>query len=165
MDITSKITPCLWFDNQAEEAANFYTGIFRNSKIVHVSRYSEAGREAHGRPPGSAMVVAFELEGQRFTALNGGPVFTFNEAISFQINCDTQEEVDHYWEKLSEGGDRNAQRCGWLKDKYGASWQVLPKVLGKLVGGSDSQKSGRAMAAMLKMKKIDIGELERAYNG
>jgi predicted 3-demethylubiquinone-9 3-methyltransferase (glyoxalase superfamily) len=165
MQITSRITPCLWFDNQAEEAASFYTGIFKNSSIVHVSRYGEAGREVHGRPPGSAMVVVFELEGQQFSGLNGGPLFKFNEAVSFQVNCDTQEEVDYYWDKLSEGGDPKAQQCGWLKDKYGASWQVVPSVLGKLLGSADSQKSGRAMEAMLKMKKIDIPALERAFNG
>ena len=113
------ITPCLWFDNQAEEAARYYIGIFKNSKITAISRYGEAGREVHGQPAGTVMTVAFELNGQPFTALNGGPVFTFNEAISFQVMCRTQEEVDHYWDKLSEGGDKNAQQCGWLKDRYG----------------------------------------------
>ncbi len=116
-----KIAPCLWFDNQAEEAAKFYTGIFENSKITTISRYGEAGHEIHGRAAGSVMVVAFELDGHAFTALNGGPVFKFNEAISFQISCGTQKEVDHYWQKLSEGGDEAAQQCGWLKDKYGVS--------------------------------------------
>jgi predicted 3-demethylubiquinone-9 3-methyltransferase (glyoxalase superfamily) len=116
-----RITPCLWFDNQGEEAAKFYTGIFRNSKIVSVARYGEAGHEVHGRPPGTVMTVALELDGQAFTVLNGGPVFKFNEAISFQVNCETQEEVDYYWERLSEGGDKKAQQCDWLKDKYGAS--------------------------------------------
>jgi predicted 3-demethylubiquinone-9 3-methyltransferase (glyoxalase superfamily) len=118
VQIKQKITPCLWFDDQAEEAVSFYTGIFRNSKIVKVARYGEAGREIHGRPPGSVMTVAFELEGQAFTALNGGPIFKFNEAISLQVNCETQEDVDDYWEKLSQGGDKKAQQCGWLKDKY-----------------------------------------------
>ena len=160
-----RISPCLWFDNQGEEAAKFYTGIFRNSKIVSVARYGEAGREIHGKPPGTAMTVAFELDGQRFTALNGGPVFKFNEAISFQVNCETQEEVDYYWERLSEGGDKKAQQCGWLKDKYGASWQVVPRVLIEMMSDPDAEKSGRAMKAMLQMKKIDIGELKRAYAG
>jgi predicted 3-demethylubiquinone-9 3-methyltransferase (glyoxalase superfamily) len=160
-----KITPCLWFDDQAEEAAKFYTGIFRNSKILQTARYGAAGREVTKKPAGSVMTVAFELDGQEFTALNGGPIFKFNEAISFQVNCDTQEEVDYYWEKLSEGGDPKAQQCGWLKDKYGASWQVVPVILRELVGDPDSDKSERAMAAMLKMKKINIAELKRAYAG
>ena len=129
MGVSRRITPCLWFDSQAEEAAKFYTGIFRNSKITQVSHYGEAGREVHGRPVGSVMIVAFELDGQAFTALNGGPVFRFNEAISFQINCETQAEVDHFWEQLSEGGDPKAQQCGWLKDRYGVSWQIVPAVL------------------------------------
>ena len=160
-----RITPCLWFDNQGEEAAKFYTGIFRNSKIVSVARYGEAGREVHGKQPGTAMTVAFELDGQRFTALNGGPMFKFNEAISFQVDCETQEEVDYYWERQSEGGDKKAQQCGWLKDKYGASWQVGPRVLIEMMSDPDTEKSGRAMKAMLQMKKIDIGELKRAYAG
>ena len=160
-----RITPCLWFDNQGEEAAKFYTGIFRNSKIVSVARYGEAGREVHGKQPGTAMTVAFELDGQRFTALNGGPMFKFNEAISFQVDCETQEEVDYYWERQSEGGDKKAQQCGWLKDKYGASWQVVPRVLIEMMSDPDTEKSGRAMKAMLQMKKIDIGELKRAYAG
>ena len=162
MSSLQKITPCLWFDNQAEEAVEFYTGIFRNSRILNISCYGEAGREMHGKPAGSVMVIAFELDGQAFTALNGGPMFKFNEAISFQINCETQEEVDYYWEKLSEGGDEKAQQCGWLKDKYGVSWQVVPKVLPEMLSNPDSEKSQRAMKAMLQMKKIDIAELERA---
>ena len=162
---TQRITPCLWFDDQAEQAATLYTSIFPGSRIVTVSRYGEAGREVHGRPPGSVMVVAFELEGQAFTALNGGPVFKFNEAISFQVNCQTQEEVDHYWKKLSAGGDPAAQQCGWLKDKYGVSWQIVPAVLPKLVGDPTSEKSQRAMTAMLQMKKLDIAKLEKAYAG
>lgn len=160
-----KITPCLWFDNQAEEAANFYTSIFPNSGITSISRYTEAGQEVHGRPPGSVMVVAFELEGQSFTALNGGPVFKFNEAISFQISCDNQEEVDHYWNQLSEGGDKNAQQCGWLKDKYGASWQVVPAILPQLLSDSDRGKANRTMEAMLRMKKLDIKQLQQAAAG
>ena len=159
------ITPCLWFDNQAEEAARYYIGIFKNSKITAISRYGEAGREVHGQPAGTVMTVAFELNGQPFTALNGGPVFTFNEAISFQVMCRTQEEVDHYWDKLSEGGDKNAQQCGWLKDRYGVSWKVVPTVLIEMMSDPDQEKSGRAMQAMLQMKKLDIAELERAFAG
>jgi predicted 3-demethylubiquinone-9 3-methyltransferase (glyoxalase superfamily) len=159
----SKITPCLWFDSEAEEATWFYTAIFRNSRIVAVSRYGKAGQEIHGRPPGSVMAVAFELEGQTFTALNGGPIFRFNEAISFQIMCDTQEEVDYYWTRLSKGGDEKAQQCGWLKDKYGVSWQVVPKALLDMLGDHTSEKSERAMTSMLQMKKLDIDALERAY--
>jgi predicted 3-demethylubiquinone-9 3-methyltransferase (glyoxalase superfamily) len=160
-----KITPCLWFDDQAEEAVAFYTAIFNNSKTLTVARYGEAGQETHGKPAGSVMTVAFELAGQAFTALNGGPVFTFNEAISFQVNCETQEEVDYYWQKLSAGGDEKAQQCGWLKDKYGVSWQIVPTVLPKLINDADAEKSKRAMEAMLKMKKIDIDELKRAHAG
>ena len=165
MQVGQKITPCLWFDDEAEAAVTFYTGIFRNSKVVSVSRYGEAGHEIHGKPAGTVLTVAFELEGQAFTALNGGPVFKFNEAISFQVDCETQEEVDYYWEKLSEGGDPKAQQCGWLKDKYGASWQVVPRVLVEMMSDPDSEKSGRAMEAMLQMKKIDIAALKRAYRG
>lgn len=165
MQIVQKITPCLWFDDQAEEAAKFYITIFKNSKMTSVARYGEAGREVHGKPPGSVMIVAFELDGQSFTALNGGPTFKFNEAISFQINCETQEEVDYYWEKLSEGGDEKAQQCGWLKDKYGVSWQVVPAILPELINDPESEKSQRAMSAMLQMKKIDIAELKRVFAG
>jgi predicted 3-demethylubiquinone-9 3-methyltransferase (glyoxalase superfamily) len=165
MQVIQKITPCLWFDDQAEEAVEFYTAIFRNSKIVSVARYGEAGHEVHGKPAGTVMIVAFELDGQAFTALNGGPMFKFNEAISFQVHCETQEEVDYYWEKLSAGGDETAQQCGWLKDKYGASWQVVPSVLPEMINDPDSEKSPRAMEAMLQMKKIDIDELKRAYEG
>jgi predicted 3-demethylubiquinone-9 3-methyltransferase (glyoxalase superfamily) len=125
MPVVKKITPCLWFNNEAEAAAHFYTGIFKNSKIGAISRYGKAGQEYHGRPEGSVMTVAFELDGQPFTALNGGPIFKFTEAISFQIFCDTQQEVDHYWNKLTAGGDPNAQQCGWVKDKFGVSWQRL----------------------------------------
>ena len=160
-----KIAPCLWFDDQGEEAANFYVAIFKNSKIMNISRYSEVGHELHGKPAGSVMAVAFELDGQAFTALNGGPVFIFSEAISFQINCETQQEVDYYWERLSEGGNEKAQQCGWLKDKYGVSWQVVPIVLPMMISDPDSEKSKRTMAAMLKMKKLDIAELQRAYAG
>ena len=165
MPVTQTLTPCLWFDDQAEDAAKFYTTIFPNSKIVNVARYGEAGKEFHKKPPGSVLIVAFELDGQSFTALNGGPVFKFNEAISFQINCETQEEVDYYWEKLSVGGDENAQQCGWLKDKYGVSWQVVPSVLPELLSDHNSEKSQRAFAAMMQMKKLDIAELKRVYAG
>ncbi len=165
MPNTQKITPCLWFDNQAEEAVKFYTGIFPNSKILNISRYGEAGQEVHGKTAGSVMTIAFELDGQAFTALNGGPMFKFNEAISFQIDCETKEEVDYYWEKLSEGGDEKAQQCGWLKDKYGASWQVIPSVLPRMMSDPDTEKSARVMEAMLRMKKIDIDELTRAHIG
>ena len=159
------ITPCLWFDDQAEAAARFYTAIFRHSKIVSISRYGEVGHEVHGKPAGTVMVVAFELEGQAFTALNGGPMFTFNEAISFQVYCETQADVDYYWEKLSAGGDATAQQCGWLKDQYGVSWQVVPHVLPEMLSDPDAAKSQRAMAAMLQMKKLDIAALTRAYEG
>jgi predicted 3-demethylubiquinone-9 3-methyltransferase (glyoxalase superfamily) len=162
MENIQKITPCLWFDDQAEEAAEFYTSVFRNSKIGNVSRYSEAGQEVHGKPAGTVMTVAFELDGQTFTALNGGPIFKFNEAISLQVDCETQEEVDYYWQKLSEGGDEKAQQCGWLKDKYGVSWQIVPRILVEILNDTDKSKSQRAMTAMLKMKKIDIDELKRA---
>ena len=155
-----KITPCLWFDNQAEEAVNFYVAIFKNSKIT---RYGEEGYEIHGRPAGTVMTVEFQLEGQGFVALNGGPVFKFNEAISFQVHCKTQEEVDHYWEKLSKGGDKNAQQCGWLKDKYSVSWQIVPTVLPKMLQDKDAKKSERVMKALLQMKKLDIERLEQAY--
>ena len=165
MQPKQRITPCLWFDRQAEEAAKFYAAVFRNSKIVNITRYGEAGREIHGMPAGTVLTVEFELDGQSFTALNGGPVFKFNEAISLQVDCETQEELDYYWEKLSAGGDKNAQQCGWLKDKYGVSWQVAPRILAEMLGDPNSEKSQRAMKAMLQMKKIDIDELKRAYAG
>ena len=159
------ITPCLWFDTQAEDAATFYTGIFSNSRIVSVVRYGKEGYEIHRKPAGTVLTVEFELNGQPFTALNGGPEFKFNEAISFQIDCETQEQVDYYWTKLSEGGDDRAQQCGWLKDKYGLSWQVVPTVLPEMLKDPDPAKAGRAMKAMLQMKKLDIDELKRAYAG
>src|SRR5437868_13481177 len=142
-----KITPCLWFDSEAEAAAKFYTSIFKNSKIGKISRYGKAGFEFHGKPEGTVLTVEFDIEGQRFTALNGGPVFKFNEAMSLQVYCDTQEELDRYWKKLSEGGDTNAQQCGWLKDKYGVSWQIVPRVLGELLSDPDAGKSERVMQA------------------
>jgi predicted 3-demethylubiquinone-9 3-methyltransferase (glyoxalase superfamily) len=165
MQIASIITPCLWFDNQAEAAAAFYTAIFKNSSIGRITRYGEEGFEIHGRPAGSVMTVEFELDGQTFTALNGGPVFTFNEAVSFQVQCETQAEVDFYWAKLTEGGDEQAQQCGWLKDKFGLSWQVFPGVLTEWLGDPDSEKSQRAMKAMLQMKKIDLEAIRQAYEG
>jgi predicted 3-demethylubiquinone-9 3-methyltransferase (glyoxalase superfamily) len=158
------ITPCLWFDHQAEEAARFYTAVFKNSKIVSMTRYGEAGHEIHGQAAGTVLTVNFELDGQPFTALNGGPVFKFNEAISFQVHCDTQEEVDYYWEKLSEGGDEKAQQCGWLKDRYGVSWQVVPSVLPAMLNDPDPEKSGRVMTALLQMKKLDIDTLKEVYD-
>lgn len=157
-----QITPCLWFDTQAEEAAEFYTAIFDNSRIGNITRFGEAGHEVHGMPAGTVMTVAFELDGQPFTALNGGPLFRFNEAISFQVNCQTQKEVDYYWEKLSEGGDAKAQQCGWLKDRFGVSWQIIPAQLGELL---QKDTSGRVMQAMLQMKKIDIEKMQQAYEG
>jgi predicted 3-demethylubiquinone-9 3-methyltransferase (glyoxalase superfamily) len=158
-----KITPFLWFDTQAEEAAKFYVSIFKNSKIGSVSRYDEEGAKASGRPKGSVMTVAFELDGQAFTALNGGPVFKFTEAISLVVNCDTQAEVDHFWQKLSAGGEE--VQCGWLKDKFGVSWQVIPMILMEMLVDKDPEKSKRVMAAMLKMKKIEIEPLKKAYAG
>jgi len=163
MPRAQRITPFLWFDDQAEAAANFYVSVFPNSRITQVSRYTGAGHEVHGRPAGSVMVVAFELDGQRFTALNGGPHFKFDEAVSFVIDCETQAEVDHYWDRLSAGGDPKAQQCGWLKDRYGLSWQVVPRVLVELLSDSDANKAGRVMQAMLKMKKLEVEPLRRAY--
>lgn len=160
-----RITPCLWFDDQGEEAAQFYCTIFPNSRVGKVSRYGKEGREIHGKPEGSAMSVEFELDGQPFTAINGGPVFKFTEAISFQVHCETQEEVDHYWERLLEGDDAQPQQCGWLKDRYGVSWQVIPRTLIELVSDATSEKSQRAMRAMLQMQKIDVAALRRAYDG
>jgi predicted 3-demethylubiquinone-9 3-methyltransferase (glyoxalase superfamily) len=152
-----KISPFLWFDNQAEEAMNFYVSIFRNSKVGNVTRYGDAGPG----PKGSVMTASFELEGQQFTALNGGPQFKFTEAISFVVSCETQEEVDELWDKLSEGG--KTQQCGWLKDRFGLSWQIIPSALPELMTGPDPQKSQRVMKAMLQMTKIDIGKLRQAY--
>ena len=165
MASVQKITPCLWFDNQAEEAAKFYVSLFKNSAIGAVTRYGREGFEVHGRPEGSPMTVSFRLEGQEFTALNGGPHFKFSEAISFVVRCETQIEVDHYWDKLGEGGDERARQCGWLKDKYGISWQIVPAALFEMMSGTDKIKSGRVMRAMLQMKKLDLATLHRAYEG
>ena len=155
-----KIAPFLWFDNQAEEAVNFYISIFKNSKIVNVARYGEEGAKVSGKPEGTVMTVTFELEGQEFIALNGGPIFNFSPAISFFVNCETQEEVDELWDRLSEGGEKG--QCGWLKDKYGLSWQVVPVALGAMLQDMDPKKAARVMEAMLKMKKIDIETLKQA---
>jgi predicted 3-demethylubiquinone-9 3-methyltransferase (glyoxalase superfamily) len=160
-----KITPCLWFDRQAEEAVKFYTSIFSNSRIGRITHYGKEGYEIHRMPEGTVLTVEFELEGQTFTALNGSPAFKFNEAISFQIFCKTQKEVDYYWEKLSEERDKESQQCGWLKDKYGLSWQIVPDRLNEFISGPDFEKSERAMKALLQMKKIDIEKIKQAYNG
>lgn len=156
-----KITPFLWFDDKAEEAANFYVSVFRDSKITGITRYGEAWAEAAGRPKGTVMTVAFQLQGQEFVALNGGPVFTFSPAISFVVNCETQEEVDDLWAKLSKGGE--IVECGWLTDKYGVSWQIVPTILGEMLQDENADKSERVMKAMLQMKKIDIEGLRQAY--
>ncbi|KAI9778774.1 MAG: hypothetical protein M1839_007864 [Geoglossum umbratile] len=161
----SKIAPCLWFDGQAEEAAEFYTSIFKEGKITHVQHYTDAGKEITGGKPGTVMLVVFELDGLSFTALNGGPQFKFSEAISFQINCADQAEVDYYWDKLGEGGNPKKQQCGWLADKFGVSWQVTPTALDEMIASKDEEKSRRAFLAMLDMKKIDIQALERAFEG
>jgi predicted 3-demethylubiquinone-9 3-methyltransferase (glyoxalase superfamily) len=157
-----KITPFLWFDHQAEEAAKFYTSVFENSKVGKILRYDEAAAKAAGGPVGSVLTIEFEIGGQKFTALNGGPEFKFNEAISFVVNCDTQEEVDYFWEKLSADGGQESQ-CGWLKDKFGVSWQIVPTVLIEMLQDKDSEKSERVMKAMLQMQKIDIKTLKEAY--
>lgn len=156
-----KINPCLWFDNQAEEAVNFYVSVFKNSKIMNVARYGEEAAKVSGSPKGTVMTVTFVLEGQEFMALNGGPVFAFSPAISFIVNCETQEEVDRFWEKLSEGGELG--QCGWLKDKYGVSWQIVPTVLGEMLQDKDAKRTERVMNALLQMKKIEINDLRRAY--
>jgi predicted 3-demethylubiquinone-9 3-methyltransferase (glyoxalase superfamily) len=157
-----KITPFLWFDDQAEEAANFYTSLFKNSKICRIFHHNEEAAEKTGRPVGSVLTIEFEIEGQKFVALNGGPLFKFNESVSFVINCETQEEVDYFWEKLTaDGGEESA--CGWLRDKFGLSWQITPTVLIDMLHDSDEEKSGRVMQAMLQMQKIDIKALKDAY--
>ena len=163
--LSQRLTPCLWFNDQAEDAANYYVSIFKDSSITSVTRYPSAGQEIHGQVAGSVMTVAFELDGHTFTALNGGPLFKFNEAVSFQVNCKTQDEIDYYWERLGEGGDPNAQQCGWLKDKFGLSWQVVPEGMEEMMKDSESPGSQRAMSAMLRMKKIDMNDIQRAYDG
>ena len=165
MPTIQSIAPCLWFDDKAEEAVKFYTGIFKNSRIVKIALYGKSGQEIHGKPEGSVMTIAFELNGQTFTALNGGPAFKFNEAISLQVYCKNQEELDYYWETLSEDGDKTAQQCGWLKDKYGISWQIVPATLIDMITDQDSDKADRVLDVMLQMKKLNINELKRAYLG
>lgn len=157
-----KITPFLWFDDNAEEAANLYVSIFKNSSITKITRYPEEGAETTGKPAGSVMTVEFELEGQRFTALNGGPHFKFDEAVSFVVNCETQEEIDFFWEKLTADGGQESQ-CGWVKDKFGLSWQITPTIMLELYDGSDRERDNRVMQAMLQMKKLDIAKLKEAY--
>jgi len=159
-----KITPFLWFDHQAEEAAKFYTSVFKNSKIGRILRYDEASAKAAGGPVGSVLTIEFEIEGQKFTALNGGPEFKFNEAISFVVNCDTQKEVDYFWEKLTADGGQESH-CGWLKDKFGVSWQIVPTVLIEMLQDKDEAKTERVMKAMLQMHKLDIKTLKDAYAG
>jgi predicted 3-demethylubiquinone-9 3-methyltransferase (glyoxalase superfamily) len=158
-----KITPCLWFDTEAEEAARFYCSIFKDSRLGKINRYVNEGQDIHGKEAGSVMAVEFELAGQKFVALNGGPQFKFTEAVSFQVHCDDQDEVDYFWEKLTEGGKEVA--CGWLKDKFGLCWQVVPKALFAMLSGGDPEKAQRVTKAFMQMKKFDIGELKRAYEG
>ena len=158
-----KITPCFWFNDNAEEAVRFYLSIFTHSKMGKITRYGDAGARVSGRPKGSVMTATFELDGLEFVALNGGPIFTFNEAVSFQVGCATQDEVDYYWEALAAGGDPDAQQCGWLKDKYGVSWQIVPTVLPDMLQDSDPERAERVMQAVLQMKKIDIRTLQQAY--
>ena len=165
MTLTQRIRPCLWFDTEAEEAARYYVGIFKNSRILRTTRYGKAGYEVHGKPEGSVLTVDFELDGQGFTALNGGPNFRFTEAVSFEIQCETQEEIDYYWDKLTAGGDPKAQQCGWLKDKFGLSWQVVPTEMLEMLADETSEASQRAFEAMMHMKKLDIADLKRAYEG
>ena len=161
----TRIAPCLWFDGQAEAAAQFYTSVFENSRILGLTRYGEAGREFHRQAPGTVMTVTFELDGLAFTALNGTPAFRFTEAVSFQVLCDTQAEVDRYWAKLGEGGDPSAQQCGWLNDRFGMSWQVVPSMLPELLLKGDPQRSERMMQALMPMRKLDIDALQRAWQG
>ncbi len=160
----NKIAPCLWFDDKAEEAARFYTSVFKNSKLGAITRYGPEAAKGSGRPEGSVMTVAFELEGQEFLALNGGPQFKFSEAISLMVNCDTQAELDKMWETLSGGGGSTSV-CGWLKDKYGLSWQIVPKAMGAMMSGGDPVKINRVMAAVMQMTRLDIAKLQRAYDG
>jgi predicted 3-demethylubiquinone-9 3-methyltransferase (glyoxalase superfamily) len=165
MSSIQTITPCLWFDGQAEEAVALYTSTFPNSRITTTTRYGKAGQEFHRKPVGSVMTIGFELNGQGFTALNGGPLFKFTEAISLQVNCRDQAEIDHYWEKLSAGGDPSAQQCGWLKDRFGLSWQIVPAKLSAWVSDPDPARSQRVMEALFQMTKLDFGALERAFAG
>lgn len=161
--VKQKIAPCLWFNTEAEEAAEFYTGVFENSRIKRISRYGDVGQAVHGKEPGSVMVVEFEIEGQTFVALNGGPQFKFDEAVSFQVFCDSQDEIDYFWRRLSEGGQEGP--CGWLKDKFGLSWQIVPSTMPQMMGDGDRARADRVMNAVLQMKKFDLNALERAYAG
>lgn len=163
MTANPMISPCLWFDTQAEEAANFYVSIFENSKILRILRYSEVGHEIHGKPAGSVLTVEFELNGQRFVALNGGPEFKFTEALSLEVTCETQREIDHYWDRLADGGEEGP--CGWLKDKYGVSWQVTPAILNEMLSDENDEKAHRVMDAILQMKKLDLAAIQKAYAG
>lgn len=165
MATIQKIIPNLWFEKEAREAAEYYTSIFPNSRIGRITYYGKEGYEHHGMPEGTVLTVEFRLEGQEFVGLNGGPAFTFNEAISFIVNCTTQEEVDHYWDRLSQGGDEKAQACGWLKDRFGLSWQIVPTALSEMIADPDREKVGRVMSAMFRMKKLDIAALQKAYEG
>ena len=158
-----KITPCLWFDKEAEEAANFYTSIFKNSKIGRIIRYGEEGKEIHGQDAGTVMTVEFEINGQNYVGLNGGPVFKFNEAVSFMVSAETQEEIDYYWEKLSAVPE--AEQCGWLKDQFGLSWQIVPETMDEMMADKDPERVARVTEAFLKMKKFNLAELENAYQG
>ncbi len=159
-----KITPNLWFDSNAEEAVDYYLTIFKDSKKLIVTRYGKEGFEVHKKPAGTVLTVSFQLEGQNFLALNGGPAFKLSEAVSFIINCKDQAEIDYYWDKLTAGGDVTAQQCGWLKDKFGLSWQVVPTILEELIGDNDPVKAGRVMTALLPMKKLDVAALQKAYD-
>ena len=163
--VQQRISPCIWFDDQGEEAAELYVSLFPNSKIGAIARYGEAGKEHHRKQPGSVMTVEFTLDGLASLALNGGPMFKLSEAISLQVFCDTQDEIDHYWNGLGADGDPNAQNCGWLKDKFGLSWQIIPRMLSEIMKGPDAAKSQRAMGALMEMKKLDIAKLQAAANG
>lgn len=165
MPTVNQITPCLWFDSEAEQAARFYVGIFKNAKLGRISYYPKVGQEQHGKPAGSVLTVEFELDGTPFLALNGGPVFKFNEAVSLMVSCETQDEVDYFWEQLGAGGDPSAQACGWLRDRYGLSWQVVPTLALKLFTDPNRTKAERAFQAMMKMKKMDIKTLQEAFDG
>ncbi|HEY2515868.1 MAG TPA: VOC family protein [Polyangiaceae bacterium] len=165
MTAIRKLVPCLWFSDQAEEAAKFYVSVFERSRLGRASRYTEEGREIHGRPAGSVLTVEFEIEGHPFTALNGGPLFTFSPAISFQVMCETQAEIDRYWSALTTGGDEKAQQCGWLADKFGVSWQIVPSIMPELMGSTDPVKVARTMRALFQMKKLDIARLKQAHAG
>lgn len=164
MQRVHRVSPCLWFDSQAEDAARYYTSIFPNSTILSVSHYPDEGREVHGQPPGKVLTVSFELDGSPLTALNGGPVFQFNEAVSLQVFCDTQDELDHFWHHLSAGGDERAQQCGWLRDKFGVFWQTVPRPLDQWMRG-DPAGAARVMRELLQMKKLDMAKLQRAFDG